>query len=118
MSATDLESLKRDAAEAAIEAEMRSGMALGLGTGSTARWLLEGVAERLTDGRLSGWKWTLHHIDDLALGSLDSPRVPPVPRAGRQPWEELLASALLGCAGFSQPLARDGHVEILCPRKA
>ena len=52
MSAVDLESLKRDAAEAAIEAEVRSGMALGLGTGSTARWLLEGVAARLSDRRL------------------------------------------------------------------
>lgn len=53
MSATDLESLKRDAAEAAIEAEVRSGMLLGLGTGSTARWLLEGLAARLGDGRLA-----------------------------------------------------------------
>jgi ribose 5-phosphate isomerase A len=52
LSATDLETLKRRAAEAAIEAEVRSGMALGLGTGSTARWLLEGVAARLSDGRL------------------------------------------------------------------
>jgi ribose 5-phosphate isomerase A len=52
VSATDLETLKRDAAEAAIEAEVRSGMALGLGTGSTARWLLEGLAARLSDGRL------------------------------------------------------------------
>jgi ribose 5-phosphate isomerase A len=53
MSATDLESLKRDAAEAAIEAEVRTGMVLGLGTGSTARWLLEGLAARLGDGRLA-----------------------------------------------------------------
>ncbi|MDX6520418.1 MAG: ribose 5-phosphate isomerase [Gaiellales bacterium] len=53
MSATDLESLKRDAAEAAIEAEVRSGMVLGLGTGSTARWLLGGLAARLGDGRLA-----------------------------------------------------------------
>jgi ribose 5-phosphate isomerase A len=52
VSATDLETLKRDAAEAAIGAEVRSGMALGLGTGSTARWLLEGLAVRLSDGRL------------------------------------------------------------------
>jgi len=52
VSATDLETLKRDAAEAAIEAEVRRGMALGLGTGSTARWLLEGLAARLSDGRL------------------------------------------------------------------
>ena len=48
----DMEARKREAAEAAIEAEVRSGMALGLGTGSTARWLLEGLAERLMDGRL------------------------------------------------------------------
>ena len=40
----DLEPLKREAAEAAIEAEVRSGMVLGLGTGSTAAWLLEGLA--------------------------------------------------------------------------
>ncbi|MDX6523798.1 MAG: ribose 5-phosphate isomerase [Gaiellales bacterium] len=53
MSAADVESLKRDAAEAAIEAEVRSGMLLGLGTGSTARWLLEGLAARLGDGRLA-----------------------------------------------------------------
>jgi ribose 5-phosphate isomerase A len=53
MSATDLESLKRDAAEAALEAEVRTGMVLGLGTGSTARWLLEGLAARLGDGRLA-----------------------------------------------------------------
>ena len=39
----DLEPLKREAAEAAIEAEVRSGMVLGLGTGSTAAWLLEGA---------------------------------------------------------------------------
>ena len=50
----DLEARKREAAEAAIDAEVRSGMALGLGTGSTARWLLDGIAERLTDGRLEG----------------------------------------------------------------
>ena len=50
----DLEARKREAAEAAIDAEVRSGMVLGLGTGSTARWLLDGIAERLTDGRLEG----------------------------------------------------------------
>ena len=50
----DAEARKRAAAEAAIDAEVRSGMALGLGTGSTARWLLEGVAARLGDGRLDG----------------------------------------------------------------
>jgi ribose 5-phosphate isomerase A len=50
----DLEPLKRDASEAAIEAEVRSGMVLGLGTGSTAAWLLEGLARRLSEGALSG----------------------------------------------------------------
>jgi ribose 5-phosphate isomerase A len=50
----DAELLKRDAAEAAIEAEVRSGMALGLGTGSTAHWLLEGLGQRIADGRLTG----------------------------------------------------------------
>jgi ribose 5-phosphate isomerase A len=49
-----LEARKREAAEAAIEGEVRSGMSLGLGTGSTARWVLEGLAERLADGRLQG----------------------------------------------------------------
>ena len=49
----DLEPLKREAAEAAIEAEVRSGMVLGLGTGSTAAWLLEGLGRRLSDGTLS-----------------------------------------------------------------
>lgn len=49
----DLESLKREAAEAAIAAEVRSGMVLGLGSGSTAAWLLEGLARRLSDGTLS-----------------------------------------------------------------
>jgi ribose 5-phosphate isomerase A len=50
----DLEPLKREAAEAAIEAEVRSGMVLGLGTGSTAAWVLEGLARRLSEGALSG----------------------------------------------------------------
>ena len=49
----DLEPLKRDAAEAAIEAEIRSGMVLGLGTGSTARWLLEGLGRRVESGELA-----------------------------------------------------------------
>lgn len=49
----DLEPLKREAAEAAIDAEVRSGMVLGLGTGSTAAWLLEGLARRLSEGALS-----------------------------------------------------------------
>ena len=49
---TDLDELKRAAAISAIDAEVRSGMLLGLGTGSTAAFLLDGLAERLSDGRL------------------------------------------------------------------
>ncbi|HYW29492.1 MAG TPA: ribose-5-phosphate isomerase RpiA [Gaiellales bacterium] len=45
--------LKRDAAEAAIDAEVQSGMTLGLGTGSTAAFLLDGLAARLEDGALA-----------------------------------------------------------------
>jgi ribose 5-phosphate isomerase A len=54
LSEAGLGALKRDAAEAAIDGEVRSGMALGLGTGSTAWFLLEGLAARLADGRLAG----------------------------------------------------------------
>ena len=43
--------LKQAAAEAAL-AEVRSGMRLGLGTGSTAAFVVEGLAARLADGRL------------------------------------------------------------------
>ncbi|HUZ83160.1 MAG TPA: ribose-5-phosphate isomerase RpiA [Gaiellales bacterium] len=46
--------LKRLAAEHAVEREVRSGMALGLGTGSTAGHVLEALAARLRDGRLAG----------------------------------------------------------------
>jgi len=50
---TGSDALKRAAAESAIDAEVRSGMTLGLGTGSTAAFLLDGLSERLVDGRLS-----------------------------------------------------------------
>lgn len=49
---SDLEQFKRRAAEQALES-VHSGMALGLGTGSTARYVVQGLAERLRDGRLS-----------------------------------------------------------------
>jgi ribose 5-phosphate isomerase A len=48
---TDLESYKRQATERALEL-VQSGMALGLGSGSTAVHMLQGLAERLRDGRL------------------------------------------------------------------
>lgn len=42
---------KRAAAEAALEL-VRDGITLGLGTGSTARWFVDGVAELVAAGRL------------------------------------------------------------------
>jgi ribose 5-phosphate isomerase A len=48
---SDLESFKQLAAEHALQ-YVRSGMALGLGSGSTATLLLAPLAERLRDGRL------------------------------------------------------------------
>jgi ribose 5-phosphate isomerase A len=47
----DLDIYKQQAAERALE-YVQSGMALGLGTGSTARHMLDGLAARLRDGRL------------------------------------------------------------------
>lgn len=49
---TAADELKRLAAERAVEHEVRSGMVLGLGTGSTAGHVLEAIAARLADGRL------------------------------------------------------------------
>jgi ribose 5-phosphate isomerase A len=48
---TDLDTYKQQAAERALT-YIQSGMALGLGTGSTARHVLRGLAARLRDGRL------------------------------------------------------------------
>jgi ribose 5-phosphate isomerase A len=48
-----LEDLKREAAERAVDA-VRSGMRVGLGTGSTARWAILSLGRRLTEGQLSG----------------------------------------------------------------
>ncbi len=48
---SDLEQFKRVAAELALD-DVRSGMRLGLGTGSTARYVVLGLAARLRDGRL------------------------------------------------------------------
>ena len=49
----DLEELKKRAAEAAV-GYVRSGMRLGLGTGSTARWAVELIGARLASGQLEG----------------------------------------------------------------
>lgn len=48
---TGLEPLKREAARRAVEL-VRSGTVVGLGTGSTARYAVEALAERLADGSL------------------------------------------------------------------
>ena len=46
--------LKREAGERAVADEVRSGMRVGLGSGSTAMLMLEALAARLGDGRLGG----------------------------------------------------------------
>jgi ribose 5-phosphate isomerase A len=48
---TDLDAYKQQAAEYVLD-YVQSGMALGLGTGSTAKHVLRGLAARLYDGRL------------------------------------------------------------------
>lgn len=48
----DVEALKRAAGEAAA-AQVESGMVVGLGTGSTARWVVEALGARVASGALS-----------------------------------------------------------------
>ena len=50
----EAERLKGAAAETAVEREVRSGMRLGLGSGSTSLLMLDSLARRLADGRVSG----------------------------------------------------------------
>lgn len=45
---------KRQAARAAVEGEVRSGMKVGLGTGSTVAFALDALGEALRGGRLEG----------------------------------------------------------------
>src|SRR5437764_4974498 len=49
MNATDRDELKRAAAVRAIE-EIEDGMVIGLGTGSTAAFVVEGLAKRVAAG--------------------------------------------------------------------
>jgi hypothetical protein len=49
---TDLEALKVEAGAAAVDRYVRSGMRLGLGSGSTAARMLEALGERLASGAL------------------------------------------------------------------
>jgi ribose 5-phosphate isomerase A len=50
---SDAAALKQEAARAAVEREVRSGMRLGLGTGSTAMLMLDALAGRLGRGELA-----------------------------------------------------------------
>jgi len=50
--ATDVTELKRQAAEQAVE-HVRSGMVVGLGTGSTAKFAVEAIGRKLENGELS-----------------------------------------------------------------
>ncbi len=76
---SDVEGLKRKAAERAVEL-VEDGMRLGLGTGSTARHVLEVLAERRVRGELPGILGvpTSHRTEELArelgipLSTLDS----------------------------------------------
>lgn len=49
-----VEDLKRAAAERAVDGYVRSGMVLGLGTGSTAAWVVRRIGELLEAGEISG----------------------------------------------------------------
>lgn len=48
----DLEGLKRDAAYAAVDRYLSSGMTVGLGSGTTAAFVVRRIGELLADGRL------------------------------------------------------------------
>jgi ribose 5-phosphate isomerase A len=50
---SDLDRLKADAGAAAVDRYVRSGMRLGLGTGSTAAKMLDALVERLASGALA-----------------------------------------------------------------
>lgn len=51
---SDLETLKAEAGAAAVDRFVRSGMQLGLGTGSTAAAMLDALGERIASGALTG----------------------------------------------------------------
>lgn len=75
---TDIEALKREAAEAAVGA-VRSSMVIGLGSGSTAYFAIMAIGRLLTEGKLSDIVAipTSEHTADLAneqdipIGTLD-----------------------------------------------
>ncbi len=59
---TDSETLKREAAERAV-AFVRSGMVVGLGTGSTAVWAVRRIGALLAAGQLEGVVGAATHRD-------------------------------------------------------
>jgi len=71
---------KRAAAEAAVERYVRSGMCIGLGSGSTAYWAVRKVGERVAEGESIAAVATSQTTEDLCrewnvpvLGLLDRP---------------------------------------------
>ncbi|MBF5043146.1 ribose 5-phosphate isomerase A [Aggregicoccus sp. 17bor-14] len=78
----DLEHLKQEAAERAVDA-VRSGMRVGLGTGSTARWAIVSIGRRLAAGQLAG-----------VVGVATSGETEALARAAGVPLEPLDARAL------------------------
>ena len=50
----DAEKLKREAAYAAVDRYVESGMTVGLGSGTTAAFAVKRLGELLADGRLRG----------------------------------------------------------------
>ncbi len=73
MTATQAEIGKREAARAAL-LEVRSGMTLGLGTGSTVRYFLEGLGAALASGELEDIRGVPTSQDtELRAGALEIP---------------------------------------------
>ncbi|MGH3086693.1 MAG: ribose 5-phosphate isomerase A [Rubrobacteraceae bacterium] len=78
----DVEALKRDAAHAAVDRFVASGMVVGLGAGTTASWVVRRIGEKLSSGELTDIKGipTSEHTTALAreaaipLGALSEVR--------------------------------------------
>mmetsp|Transcript_33027 Transcript_33027/g.93488 ORF Transcript_33027/g.93488 Transcript_33027/m.93488 type:complete len:243 (-) Transcript_33027:110-838(-) len=74
-----LEELKKEAGYKAVDEYVASGMVVGLGTGSTAKYAIERIGQLLQDGKLENivGLWTSRHTAELAkkagipLGSID-----------------------------------------------
>jgi ribose 5-phosphate isomerase A len=76
----DVDEQKRAAGETAVERHVRNGMCVGLGTGSTAYWVIRRVGERVAEGEKIGAVATSKTTEDLCrewnvpiYGLLDRP---------------------------------------------